>query len=170
MPTVERRITINAPPQAVWDVLADVTRQPRWMHDLRSVELDDDRPIGVGTRAHGTVRMFGLSQRDPIEIIAFDPPRTYAVRHLGGFSGTGEFALTGIGRGGSATRVRWREQMRPDLAALGIPAIAAPLMRVVDLLAYPVFAVVFRADLRRLRDLVEASVASRDDHPGVASR
>lgn len=169
MPVIERHTTIHATPEAVWAVLADVERQPRWMHDLRSVKVEGHGEVRVGARALGTVRMFGVTQQDPVVFTALDRPRRYAVRHLGGFTGTGEFRLLPV-RGGAATRVRWREVLMPTGAAVPVPAfvrrfpgleqavrgLADRLLPLVDPLLEPIFALVFRADLRRLKRLVES--------------
>ncbi|HEX5589417.1 MAG TPA: SRPBCC family protein, partial [Candidatus Limnocylindrales bacterium] len=32
-------VVVDAPIERVWAVLADIERQPEWMHDLKSVEL-----------------------------------------------------------------------------------------------------------------------------------
>lgn len=168
MPAIERQIRIAAPVDAVWRVLTDLPRQPLWMRDLRSVEILTEGPVRVGTVAIGEVRMLGLSQRDPIEVTAFDPPTMYAIAHLGAFVGTGEFRLFPMP--GGVTQVRWREKLRPTAGAFplverlaGLPAAgpavkgaATLLAGVSDPLFAPVFALVFREDLRRLRDLVEA--------------
>ena len=154
MPVTVRSLTIRAPAARVWARLADVPRQPDWMHDLRTVELLDDGPLGVGTRAVGTVRMFGLSQVDPVEIDAFEPPRHLGLRHLGAFKGRGDLWVEPLP--GGATRVVWREELRADAAALGLPARLAPVFEALDPLLGPVFELTFRSDLRRLRDqLVE---------------
>ena len=93
MPTTERHIRIHAPIERVWEVLVDVPGQPRWMRDLRDITFQTPGPLAVGTIAIGTVHMFGLSQSDPIEVTALDAPHRYAIRHLGGFRGWGEFRL-----------------------------------------------------------------------------
>ena len=166
MPVIERYRTIARPREEVWRWVADVPRQPLWMRDLKSIAFESpDEPVAVGSRATGTVRMFGLTQSDPIEISFFDPPRRYGVRHLGHFAGAGDIWLTPIGS--AWTRVRWREELRPSLDAFGLPApltrLLAPLVRLMDPLLYPVFALVFRADLRRLKRLVEGeAVGSRE--------
>jgi uncharacterized protein YndB with AHSA1/START domain len=168
MPITTRHLRIRAPVEEVWAVLIDVPGQPRWMRDLGRLQLEDDGPLRVGSRAVGTVTMFGLSQTDPIEVTALDPPTRYAIRHLGAFTGWGEFRLWPID-GGAATQVRWREELRPTPGAFPLvprlgrlpvvgPAIerAARLAaRCLDPLLWPVFTAVFRADLRRLRRLVE---------------
>ncbi|MFN8624150.1 MAG: SRPBCC family protein [Chloroflexota bacterium] len=168
MPAVERHIRIAAPIEATWDVIADVPGQPRWMHDLRDIRIQTPGPIRPGTIAIGTVRMFGLSQEDPVEITVIQPPTRYAIRHLGTFSGWGELRLTAIDDG-ARTHVRWREELRPDPEALPLVGAMAALpvvggsvrratalaARLADPLFLPIFTAVFRADLRRLRRLIE---------------
>jgi uncharacterized protein YndB with AHSA1/START domain len=168
MPFTERHIRIDAPIERVWEVLVDVPGQPRWMRDLRDIRFQTPGPLAVGTVAIGTVHMFGLSQSDPIEVTALDAPTRYAIAHLGGFRGWGEFRLAPIDAG-RATHVRWREELRATPGAIPLlpllarlPVIGAILergaavaMRLVDPLFGPVFSAVFRADLRRLKRLVE---------------
>ena len=168
MPTIERHIRIQAPIEQVWEVLVDVPGQPRWMRDLRDIRFQTPGPLAVGTVAIGTVHMFGLSQSDPIEVTALERPHRYAIRHLGGFRGWGEFRLVSVDAG-AATHVRWREELRPTPDAfplvprlIGMPGVgpivergAWLLARLTDPLFAPVFEAVFRADLRRLRRLVE---------------
>lgn len=168
MPEIIRTIRIEAPIARVWEVLVDVPRQPEWMHDLSDIRIETPGPIAVGSRAIGTVRMFGLSQSDPIEVTALDAPHRYAIAHLGSFVGSGEFRLRPLDDG-RATEVVWHEILRPTPAAfplvprlMRLPAVgpvvgalAHVAARVSDPLFTPVFAWVFRADLRRFRDLVE---------------
>lgn len=168
MPVTERHIRIHAPIDRVWEVLIDVPGQPRWMRDLRDIRFQTPGPLAVGTIAVGTVHMFGLSQSDPIEVTALDAPSRYAIAHLGGFQGWGEFRLVPVD-GGRATHVRWREELRPTPAAIpflpivaGLPGVgpvieraAGVMTRLMDPLFAPVFAVIFRSDLRRLKRLVE---------------
>jgi uncharacterized protein YndB with AHSA1/START domain len=158
MPVIERFANIAATPDEVWRYLADIPGQPRWMRDLKSLTIETPGEVRVGTRAVGTVRMFGVTQTDPIEITAFEAPRHFGLRHLGGFTGTGDFWLSPTNEGRS-TRVRWREELRPDPAGLGVPRLLRPaanaLVAVFDPLTVPVFDYVFRTDLRRLKRLAE---------------
>lgn len=159
MAVVTRSIRIEAPREAVWDVLADIPGQPRWMRDLKSVRLTTPGPVGVGTRAVGRVRMFGLTADDPIEIDVFEPGRHFGLIHHGLFAGRGDIRLR---EAGGATIVTWREALAPDPARLGLPAGLARLWRLLDPAFALVLEVVFRADLRRLRQLVETGQPSPD--------
>lgn len=42
---------INASPVSVWEVISDVARWPQWTPTIDSVELLDQGPLRVGTRA-----------------------------------------------------------------------------------------------------------------------
>ncbi|MDQ3493905.1 MAG: SRPBCC family protein [Chloroflexota bacterium] len=172
MPIIERHIRIEAPIGQVWDVLADVPGQPRWMRDLVRVRLVGDEPLAVGSRAIGDVEMFGFHQSDPIEVTALEPPTRYAIEHLGAFRGSGEFRLRSLDRE-RATHVWWREELRPTPDAVpgagtifGLPGLGLLLerlagvgLRCIDPLFLPVFELVFRADLRRFKRLVETGQA-----------
>ena len=137
------RIVIDAPIERVWAVLADLDGQPRWMHDMKDVRVEPG-PVGVGTRGIATVRIFGMSTRDPVRVTAFDPPRRFSIEHLGTFTGHGDLTLE-PGADGTTTIVRWDETL-----------IAPALSYVWATLAEPVMTGIFQADLRRLRDLVES--------------
>lgn len=181
MPTVIRHLRIDAPPDLVFRLIADVPRQPEWMHDLRSIRMVTPGPPRVGSVMVGEVRMFGLSQEDPVEIVALDPPHRYAIAHRGAFCGHGEFVLRPL-EGGTATHVRWTERLDAtgDVFPLvrrlrgwrraGVRAgrLADGLARVVDPLFRPIFTWVFRSDMRRLRALVLAELAPRKDDGATA--
>lgn len=133
-------------------MLVDLDRQPSWMHDLRSVTALSAGSLAVGFRAIGRVRMFGVTQEDPIEVTYLDRLRHYGLTHGGAFAGRADFWLEPL-PGGRSTRVTWREELRPNARALGLPAAVGPLLRLLDPLLSPIFEIVFRADLRRLREL-----------------
>ena len=148
---IRSRVEIDAPIGQVWARIADVERQPDWMTDLRSVRVTTLGPIGVGTRAEGRVRILGLSVDDPVEIVEFEPPHRYGIRHLGRFAGGGRIALDTLD-GGRRTRVEWAETLVPPV----LPNLGS-------LVQAPILGRVFQADLERLKALVEGRPL-----PGVA--
>ncbi|MEO6207771.1 MAG: SRPBCC family protein [Candidatus Limnocylindrales bacterium] len=137
-------VVIDAPIERVWTALADIEGQPRWMDEMKSVRLRTPPPVGVGTRGDATVRIFGLGTTDPVEITEFTPPRRFAIRHEGTFTGGGLITLE-PGADGSTTIVRWDE----TLVAPFLPYLWA-------VAAAPVMTGIFQADLLRFRDLVES--------------
>jgi uncharacterized protein YndB with AHSA1/START domain len=142
-PPIRTVVTVDAPIERVWDRLADIERQPEWMHDLTSVVIRTPGPIRVGTRVDGRVRALGIEIADPIEVAAFEPPRHFAVSHVGLVAGTGDIRLASSADGRSTT-VTWNE----TLIAPVLPHLAALVLRVV-------FGPIFRRDLTRLAEVVE---------------
>lgn len=147
-PAIRSLVVIDAPIEEVWTVVADIEGQPRWMHEMKAVRVLTDGPIGVDTRGEANVRIFGISVTDPITITAFEPPRHFAIRHEGRFSGEGIIELE-PGADGGTTIVRWDERLVPPF----LPHLAA-------LLQAPILGAIFRADLDRLRELVESDTTA----------
>jgi uncharacterized membrane protein len=140
-------VVIDSPIERVWAELADIERQPQWMHDMKSVRLTTPPPVGVGTAGVSTVRVFGIAVTDPVTITEFQPPTRFALRHEGAVSGSGLITLE-RGADGSTTIVRWDEW----LVAPVLPHLGAVVFQ-------RVFGPIFQADLVRLRDLVESDAA-----------
>src|SRR3954451_10982307 len=101
---------IDAPIDETWRVVADIPRQPEWMHEMKRVALLTPGPVGVATRGNATVRIFGISVSDPVEITAFEPPRRFAIRHESRFTGGGLITLE-PGADGTTTIIRWSETL-----------------------------------------------------------
>lgn len=142
-------IVIDAPIERVWAALADVEGQPRWMHEMKAVRVLTPGPIGVGTSAEAEIRILGISVLDAIVITTFDPPRRFAIRHVGQFAGDGTIELE-PGADGSTTVVTWVETLvAPYLPHLGGFVLA------------PILGRIFQADLGHLRDLIESPSTGR---------
>ena len=146
VPPFRSVIVVDAPIERVWAVLADVEGQPRWMREMRSVQLLDPPPVRVGTRATARVRIAGLTVEDPVEITGFEPPTRFAIRHEGTFSGEGVITLDATG-GGATTIVRWDETL-----------VAPVLPHVWRAAATPIVSRLFQGDLEAFKALVEAGI------------
>jgi uncharacterized membrane protein len=154
---IETVIVVDAPIEAVWDVLADVPGQPRWMTEMKSVRILTPGPVAVGTRAEATIRVLGMRVTDEVTVSAFEPPRRFAIRHEGAFAGSGEMTLE-PGADGTTTIVRWSE----SIVAPVLPWLWAEVNR-------PVFGDIFQRDLERLRDLAEEAAGARGASANEAS-
>lgn len=141
---VELLTVIDAPIERVWAELIDIEGQPRWMHDMKSVRMDEPGPARVGGTGVATVRMYGVAVSDPVTITVVEPPHRFGVAHEGLFAGSGVFELE-RGADGTTTIVRWEER----LAAPILPHLGA-------ILTEPIFRQVFQADLERFRAICEA--------------
>lgn len=137
-------VVVDAPIEETWRVLADIGLQPAWMHEMKSVVVTTPGPTRVGTRGEATVRIFGISVTDPVEVVAFEPPTRFEIRHEGLFTGGGVITLE-AGSDGTTTIVRWAETLVPPL----FPELGA-------LAQAPVLREIFQADLHRFARLVES--------------
>jgi Polyketide cyclase / dehydrase and lipid transport len=116
---IESRVEIEAPLALVWAGLADIPGQVRWMKEMKSVRILTPGPTRVGTRGEATVRIFGISVTDPVEIVEWDPPRAFAIRHDGRFGGGGRLTLA-LGLDGTDDRHVARDTRATDSAAPGL--------------------------------------------------
>ena len=138
-------IAINARPDRVWAVVADLEQQPLWMTDALEVRVTTGKPHGPGTRAIVPTRIVGITLEDAIEVTAWEPPNLLAVRHTGKFfSGDARISIEPAGAG---SQVVWEEDLRPPLGIAG---------RVALWFGRPILRRQFTADLARLKALAEA--------------
>ncbi len=140
-------VVVDAPIAETWAVVADIPLQPEWMHEMKRIRLLTAGPVGAGTRGEATVRIFGISVTDPVEVVEFEPPTRFAIRHEGLFTGGGLITLE-PGADGTTTIVRWAETLVPPL----LPELGARLQA-------PILQAIFQADLHRLKRLVETGSA-----------
>jgi uncharacterized protein YndB with AHSA1/START domain len=142
-PEIRMSITINAPIARVWEIAADVQRQPEWMHEMKRVEMITSGALRVGSRGRATVRIFGISTTDDVVITQLEPPNAFGIRHEGRFTGEGLLLFSATPAGG--TLINWTEYLRPPIFA----TIGGFVQR-------PILGAIFRSDLRHLKRLVEA--------------
>jgi uncharacterized protein YndB with AHSA1/START domain len=81
--TGHAEIVSVAPPEAIWRVVADVTRTGDWSHECRHVEwLGAATEAVPGARFRGSNRSGLLRWRRVCEVLSVDPPRELAWRTL----------------------------------------------------------------------------------------
>ena len=117
---------------------------------MKSVRIDDRRARRASGHApRPRVRILGIPVTDPVEVVELEPPRRYAIRHLGLFEGDGVITLE-PGADGTTTIVRWAETPRSRRCCrTSVPSSRAPILRAI-----------FQADLERLKRLVETGSAA----------
>jgi len=75
---------VDAGPDAVFAIIADVPRKHEWVSEVVASRLTSDGPLGPGTTFEDTVRFLGRTSVVPTAFTEFDPPRKIVYRHLGG--------------------------------------------------------------------------------------
>ena len=95
--------------------------------------------------AAATVSIGGITTRDEVKVVEWQPRKRLVIEHGGWVSGRGEVLLTPLR--GQRTHMFWTEELWPPLGLLGAVGLTAfkPLMHRV-----------FKRDLRVLAALVRA--------------
>ena len=135
-------IDIAAPPHGVWQVLNDITLEPRWMRATREVSFISGNGYARGARMQrrGGFALYKLDwQSDIVEVVS---ERLIAFAHSGNLTGTSRWELSPIPGGG--TRVRFESEGPAPGFMKWLPGLAAMAGRAG-----------LRGDLRRLKQLVE---------------
>lgn len=132
--------------QEVWEVVADLESQPRWMTDALEVRVTTGRPYGVGTKAIVPTKIAGFRVEDRMTITEWEEGRRIAVRHKGAVTGVADITLEPQGE--SLALVRWTEELDLPWGRFG---------EFLMLIFRPILRRQFSADLRRLREVVQQS-------------
>ncbi len=135
-----------APPPVVWDLITDWEHQDDWMLEGSDFVVTSDARQGVGVQAEATVKIAGISTRDKVTVVGWEPNHRLAIRHEGWVEGVGEIFLTPIGT--DRTHVFWREELSPPVGMAG--AIGLSVFK-------PLMKRTFRRDLRVLAGLARAA-------------
>lgn len=147
---LEMSETVEGPPEVVWALLTDWERQPDWMLEMSDVTVVSDHREGIGVEAEATVSVGGITTRDRVRVVGWEPGRRLAIEHLGWVKGLGEIFLTPLDE--KRTHVFWREQLEPPIGMFG--ALGMTTMK-------PMMYRIFKKDLRVLAALVGATTRSR---------
>jgi uncharacterized protein YndB with AHSA1/START domain len=131
-------------PEDVFAFVTDPAKLSRWQ-DAAVMQLTPG-PLGAGTRLREVHKVLGRRREEITEVVAFEPPRLFAMRVVDGppVDGRWEFAPAGTG-----TRVTFTPtvRLRPRLRQ------AEPLVALATVL-------VFKRFHRRLKRVLEAGEGS----------
>lgn len=129
MATLDFSRTVAAPPETVWEVVADLRGMSEYTR-FRKIELEhegDPPPNGVG--AIRVMHLVGPPVRE--EIIAFEPPRRFAYRMLSGFPVKDHVGTIELEAAGQGTRMSYVLETTPTIPLVGF-ALLAVMRNMVD--------------------------------------
>lgn len=147
MARIEVTTAIAAPVERVWTELVDWDGQPRWMTDVRRVEVLTDHREGRGVVMRvRTGIAFGVVITDEVTTTEWQENKLLGVRHRGPlYSAVGAFELNPIEAG---TRLVWWDELAVPLGLVGDTASG--------LLFGPVARRTFRHSLANLKRICES--------------
>jgi carbon monoxide dehydrogenase subunit G len=119
--TISVSRTVRADIGVVWDALADLGAHVEWMADARAIRFTSPTTEGVGTTFDCDTQVGPFRLQDRMEVTAWEPERSMAVRHVGLVTGEGQFTLHPVRTG---TELRWVEQLQFPWWIPGLPAAA----------------------------------------------
>ena len=132
-----------APPDRVWAEIEDISTHPTWMHDAVEVEFLTPEHAAVGAKFSCLTKVGFLRNHDVLRVTEWEPRAVMGIEHAGVVTGSGRFTLVAEQAG---TRFCWEEVLRFPWWMGGAFGERA---------AKPVLGRVWRANLRRLKALVE---------------
>jgi hypothetical protein len=137
--------TIGATVEQVWATVEDIATHIEWMADAESIDFVTEQRAGVGTEFDCRTRVGPFTTVDRMRVTEWVPGAVMGIEHRGVVTGAGRFTLRSAGAG--ITEFCWTEDLVFPLAMGGGLGERA---------GRPVLDRVWRANLRRLRDLAEA--------------
>ena len=117
---VEVHADSKASPDAVWQLLADVTTWPSWSSfDEASYEREGD----TDRHGLGAIRRLRIKKlRSREHVLAFDPPRHFAYDYEGSLplkNYRGDVTLTPSADGSGGTRITWHSEFDTKIPGIG---------------------------------------------------
>jgi uncharacterized protein YndB with AHSA1/START domain len=114
-------IDVAAPPQAVWDVLADPQAYAEWVLGTKRIRSADDGFPAAGTRLYHTVGAGPLTLSDSTAVVESEPPQRLVLDARLGPLGSARVVIA-LQERGAGTHVVLREQGRRGASRVLWPA------------------------------------------------
>ena len=144
--TASDSVVIERPPEEVFAYVSDLQNIPEWGALSGEMRKETEGPPEVGARYTADLTFVGRRLVIPYEVRAYEPPRLFAFRSLGGPLHD-EYTYTFEEEpGGGGTRFSMAIEMRPD----GFYRVTAPLLEQITQRYY------FRKELKTLKGLLES--------------
>jgi uncharacterized membrane protein len=127
---INESVVISAPPQTVWDYLADPENYLRFMSGITHWEVTGDRPNGLGARYRVLIRVGGAEMGGLIEMVEWTEPYDIAWHSVTGVDQRGRWRIRERDDGRSKVEFRFAYGViGGGIAGLVSEFMAAPTVR-----------------------------------------
>lgn len=144
---VAAQIDVSAPPEAVWELVADPSRYLHFMHGMTRWEVCGEQAMGMGARFRMLMRVGSAEVGGLIEIVEFDDGSDLAWTSITGIDQRGRWRV----RERRRTPPRTHVELRLSYGVAG----AGPLGWAAERLAAPTVSRNLRRSLQQLKRTVE---------------
>ena len=142
---IARSVPLPCAPHEAWEILTRWERQADWLADADRIVVRTAARVGVGVRLDVHTRLFQIPAFvEPMEVVAWEPPRSLEIAHGGAVRGLGTWRLEPVEGG---TRFTWVEDV----------ALAVPLGDLLASCYAPFLRLLMGRAQRGLRTLIIAS-------------
>ena len=84
MATLESQVQISAPPERVFEYVADIEKHAEWSHCIE-IQKTSEGAAGVGTTYLSKGKNFGITAKEAVEVVSHEPNDRFAWESTGAF-------------------------------------------------------------------------------------
>lgn len=152
---IERSGVVSRPPEEVFEFVADIRNDPKWVWTLAEARKTSEGPLGVGTTFLTATRLLGRRIEAPEVVAGYEPNRRLDIQgRLGSLRFTGSRIVEGVA-GGARITISFEVRLDGFLGVVG--PILAPLARRQ-----------LKAEISILKDVLEGRTPSANDRGKAA--
>jgi len=126
---VEHEVTIDAPRQAVWDLIADPASYRRHVAGITRWDVESEQESGLGARYSMRMRVGSAEVGGLIEVVEFDSPGDMAWTSITGLDQRGRWRLREREKGRTTVTLRLSYQAPGGLLGTLSDRFSAPMVR-----------------------------------------
>jgi acyl-CoA synthetase (AMP-forming)/AMP-acid ligase II/uncharacterized membrane protein len=156
---VEEKITIDAPPDVVWDVVSDPECYTRTLVGITRFDVEGQKQRGLGARYSMRMHVGSAEIGGLIEVVEFDSPRDMAWTSITGLDHRGRWRLRERDDGG--TDVTFRLSYQSPGTILG---------SIADYVSSPIVGNNLSDSLERLKAEIEGDEMGESESPGLLEK
>src|SRR4051794_13094349 len=156
---VEEQITIDAPADAVWDIITDPECYTTTLVGITRFDVEGRKQRGLGARYSMRMHVGSAEVGGLVEVVEFDTPRDMAWTSITGLDQRGRWRLREQEDG--TTKVTFRLSYQSPGTLLGTVA---------DYVSSPMVGTNLRESLERLKAEIEGEGMGENDSPGLVER